>query len=325
MTALALTDDGLALQTNVQTPTITAKDALIRVTMAGVCATDLQLIQGYKGGYRGILGHEFVGEVIQAPAAPEMVGERVVGEINIGCGDCPLCERGLGKHCRNRKSMGIINYHGAFATYAVLPLRNLRTVPSTISNQEAVFTEPLAAALEILEQVTIHPSARVYLIGDGRLGLLIAQVLATTNADLTVVGRHSAKLSLLASKGIRTVVSNEEALSELVQLPADITVEATGTESGFQTARRLVRPQGTIVLKSTFAGGLSNFDISSLVVDEISLVGSRCGPFDAALRMLAQKRVDVTSLISAVYPLKDSVEALHYAGQKGVLKVLIEP
>jgi threonine dehydrogenase-like Zn-dependent dehydrogenase len=326
MRALVLTDDGPQLYTDYPLPQPATGEALIRVRLAGVCATDLQLAAGYKGGYRGVLGHEFVGEVTAAPSDPAWVGSRVVGELNVGCGHCLLCRRGLRKHCRARQSLGIIGRDGAFADYLTLPLANLYTVPATLSDEQAVFCEPLAAALEILEQVHITPASRVFVVGDGRLGLLVAQVLALTGCDLTVLGRNPAKLAILTSLGIeRTALVSPATLAGLAAHPADVVVEVTGSPGGFDQARRLVRPQGILLLKSTFAGSLPNFDASSLVVDEVTVVGSRCGPFLPALSLLAADRVQVTPLIHARFPLEDACVALHYAGQKGVLKVLIRP
>jgi threonine dehydrogenase-like Zn-dependent dehydrogenase len=258
--------------------------------------------------------------------APAWIGRRVVGEINIGCGQCDLCGRGLGKHCRARQSLGIIGRDGAFADYLTLPLANLHVVPDDLTDEQAVFAEPVAAGLEILEQVHVKPTSRVFVIGDGRLGLLVAQVLATTGCDLTVLGHHPNKLAILAQLGIaQALLSSPERLAELWAQPADLVVEATGSPAGFDEARRLVRPQGTLVLKSTFAGALPAFDASSLVVDEITILGSRCGPFPAALYMLAQGRIRVRSLIHARFPLDDAVAALRHASRKGVLKVLIQP
>lgn len=326
MRALVLTDDGPQLCTDYPVPRPQVGEALVRVLLAGVCATDLQLVAGYKGSYRGVLGHEFVGTVVEAPEAPDRVGRRVVGELNIGCGRCDLCRRGLAKHCRARQSLGIIGRDGAFADYLTLPLANLHWVPDLLADEEALFVEPLAAALEILEQVRVTPASRVYLVGDGRLGLLVAQVLALTGCDLTVLGHHPAKLRILEELGIQqAIVPTPEQIDELSAQPADFVVEATGTPGGFAQALRLVRPQGTLVLKSTFAGSLPAFDASRLVVDEITVVGSRCGPFAPALTLLAAGRIQVRPLIHAHFPLDDAVVALHHAGRKGVLKVLIQP
>lgn len=326
MNALLLTDRGPVLDPAYPLPVPQKGEALIRVRLVGICATDLALIAGYKGGYRGVLGHEFVGEVIAAPDAPEWVGGRVVGEINIGCGECGLCQRGLGKHCRQRKSLGIINKDGAMAEMLTLPVANLHVVPDSVSDEEAVFTEPLAAALEILEQIHIGPTMRVYLFGSGKLGMLIAQALALTGCDLTVVGRHEANLTLLAQwLGCRTLISTVESEARLAQEAADVVVEATGSPQGFMTARKVVRPGGTLVLKSAFAGESLPLDLSNLVVDEITVVGSRCGPFAPALRLLEKGHVQALPLIQACYNLNDAVAALEHAGRRGVLKVLVRP
>lgn len=325
MRALHLADSGLVFQADCPTPQPASGEALIRVRLVGICATDLELLAGYKGGYRGILGHEFVGEVVDAPAHPTWVGRRVVGEINVGCGTCDLCQHGLGKHCRQRSSLGIIRRNGALADYLTLPVANLLAVPNTLPDERAVFAEPLAAALQLLEQIPLHPSQRVYVLGDGRLGLLVAQVLARTGADLTAIGRNPNKLAILQACGIRTAFSEDaDTCAVLAEHPADLVVEVTGSPAGFALARQWVRPGGTLALKSTFAGGLADFDVSSLVVDEITLVGSRCGPFAPALRLLEADAIAVEPLIHARYPLEEGVEALHHAGCKGVLKVLVD-
>lgn len=323
MTALVLGDSGLELVQDYPVPVPPTGAALIQTILAGICSTDLQLLAGYKGGFRGVLGHEFVGRVVSAPGSEEWIGRRVVGEINIGCGDCHLCAIGMNKHCTRRTCMGIVDHDGTFAEYICLPVQNLHIVPSAVNDTQAVFTEPLAAALEILEQLFIRPTTTVYVIGDGRLGLLIAQILATTNCNLTVIGRHRAKLDILARRGIVTVLSNEQSLQLLAESGADVVVEATGQESGFFTARQLVRPKGTMVIKSTFAGALTQFDLSSLVVDEITLLGSRCGPFAPALRLLARQEIDIDSLVSASYPLANATAAFDHAARRGVLKVLL--
>ena len=325
MRALVLGADGLRLVHDRPVPQPSPGEALIRVRLAGVCATDIELMHGYKGGFAGVLGHEFVGEVVAAPADPAWVGRRVVGEINVGCGECSLCRRGLGKHCRQRTSLGIIGRDGVFAEYTTLPIANLHEVPPTLADEQAVFTEPLAAAFEMLEQVPISPGQRVYVLGDGRLGLLCGLVLAQTGCDLTVIGRHAAKLALLTERGLRTVVATPENLAGLGRSPADIVVEATGAQDGFNDALRLVRPLGTVLLKSTYADTLASFDLSQLVVDEITIVGSRCGPFPAALAALAGDDFDLRALISAEHALDDGLAAIALAGQKGILKVLIRP
>lgn len=327
MHALILTDQGPQFQPDYPDPQPGPNEALIRVRLAGVCSTDLQLVAGYKGGYRGVLGHEFVGDVVAAPGNEGWLGRRVVGELNIGCGVCDLCRRGLGKHCPARQSLGIIQRDGAFADFLTLPLANLHPVPADLPDEAAIFVEPLAAALQICEQVAITPTTRLYLLGDGRLGLLIAQVLALTGCDLTVIGRNPEKLSLLAHLGAAAAcrVNTPAVITELQRQLADVVVEATGSPAGFEQASSLVRPGGTLILKSTFAGALANFNISRLVVDEITLLGSRCGPFPPAIRLLSSRLVQVKPLIHACYPLAQAVEALHQAGRKGVLKILIQP
>lgn len=326
MRVLLLTDQGTQLHKDYPEPRPGFEEALIRVRLAGICSTDLQLLAGYKGGYRGVLGHEFVGEVVAAPGHEAWQGQRVVGELNIGCGICSLCCRGLGKHCRTRQSLGIIKRDGAFADYLTLPLVNLHVVPPNLTDEEAVFVEPLAAALEICEQVVINPTKRIYVLGDGRLGLLVAQVLALTGCDLTVIGRNPEKLALLGqiSRSISCHINSTTIMAEL-QGQADIVVDATGSPDGFEQASRLVRPGGVIVLKSTYATPIANFDLSRLVVDEITVLGSRCGPFPPALRLLVQKLVQVQPLIQARYSLDQAGEALTHASRKGVLKVLIQP
>lgn len=325
MHAAVVSDRGLAVRSDYPRPQAHGNEALLRVRLAGVCATDIELLRGYKGGFRGVLGHEFVGEVVHAPADPSWEGRRVVGEINVGCGECSLCRRGLGKHCRQRTSLGIIGRDGVFAEYTLLPVENLHAVPDPVPDEAAVFAEPLAAAYELLEQAAIGPGMRVTVLGDGRLGLLCAFVLAQTGCDLTVVGRTPEKLALLAATRTRAVLSTPAALDALAADPADIVVDATGARDGFFTALRLVRPLGTLMLKSTFADRVQEFDLSHLVVDEITIIGSRCGPFAPALAALASGAIDPRPLIHAEYSLDEAAEAIAHANAKGVLKVLIRP
>ncbi len=289
----------------------------IRTTLAGICNTDLEIVRGYAG-FQGILGHEFVGVVDQADE-PALLGQRVVGEINASCGVCPTCLAGRPTHCPQRTALGIRGRDGVLAEYFCLPAHNLHLLPDGISDEMAVFTEPLAAACQILEQVPVRPTQRVVVLGDGKLGLLVAQVLALTGCDLTVVGRHEEKLSILAGRGIATSKRVEDLFGR-----ADLVVECTGRAEGFEAARHLLRSQGTLVLKSTYHD-LVQVDVSRLVVDEIQVVGSRCGPFPPALRLLAQGLVDVTSLIEAIYPLDQALAAFEHAGRRGALKVLIRP
>lgn len=293
-------------------------EALVRVDLAGVCATDLELLRGYSA-FEGVPGHEFVGTIAAAPDAPERTGEQVVGSINAACGACPTCAAGRREHCPQRTVLGIVGRNGAFAEYLTLPLDNLLRVPAGLPAEVAVFTEPLAAALQVTTAVAVRPTDRVVLVGAGRLGQLVARVLALTGCDLTVVARHPQQQALLAAVGVATA-----AAEALPAASADLVVEATGDPGGFAVARRLVRPRGTIVLKSTYRGALT-LDASALVVDEITLVGSRCGPFPAALRLLASGAVAPGPLVAARYPLAAAEAALAHAARPGALKVLLEP
>jgi threonine dehydrogenase-like Zn-dependent dehydrogenase len=247
------------------------------------------------------------------------VGSRVVGEINAACGRCEQCQNGRPTHCENRTVLGIVNRHGALAEYVSLPLENLHPVPENVPDEMAVFTEPLAAALEIREQVHIRPTDRVLLVGAGRLGQLIAQVLALTGCDLRVLARHERQRELLKARGIHPIDEGE-----LQPWRWDVVVEATGSPQGFEVARRAVRPRGTLVMKSTYKGDLT-VNFSAVVVDEITLVGSRCGPFEPALRLLESREVDPLPLIEAEFPVNEGLKAVRKAGEPGMLKVLIRP
>ncbi len=314
MKGLWLSNQQLKLRTDLPIPELTHGEARVRVLQAGICNTDLELLRGYYP-YSGVLGHEFVGVVEEG--SPQWVGQRVVGEINATCGHCRFCVKGHSTHCENRTVLGIVNREGAFAEYLSLPERNLHPVPDSVSTDAATFTEPLAAALEIQQQVALTEGDRVLVIGDGKLGQLVAQTLTLTGCDLLAVGRHPEKLANLAARGIKT------GFADAVQdRTFDVSVECTGNPEGFAIALRALRPRGTLVLKSTYAGQLS-IDASALVVDEITLVGSRCGPFPEALKLLAEDKVDVSPLIQARYPLSDGLAAFGHAQRKGVLKVLL--
>ncbi len=314
----AVCDNGLRFDPAYPDPVPPPGEALIRVRLAGICNTDLELLRGYMA-YRGVLGHEFVGEVVQGPD-PAWLGRRVVGDINAACYTCDTCRAGRHTHCPNRTTLGIYRRDGALADYLLLPQANLHAVPDSVPDEAAVFVEPLAAACEILEQVHLRPTDRVVVLGDGKLGLLVAAVLRLTGCDLTLVGRHREKLALAAAWGVPGRLSDEP----LPAHEADVVVECTGSPDGFALARRLLRPRGTLVLKSTYHGALS-VDMSALVVDEITLVGSRCGPFAPAIRLLAAGLVDPRPLIAATYRLADIEAAFAHAGSKGVLKVLVAP
>jgi threonine dehydrogenase-like Zn-dependent dehydrogenase len=291
-------------------------DTLVRVRQAGVCSTDLEIVKGYMG-FRGVLGHEFVGEVVSSPEK-ELVGKRVVGEINVVCGRCDLCVAGLSTHCRNRSVLGILNHDGAFAEFVRLPAVNLHVLPKGVDDDQAVFVEPLAAAFQVLKQVKIDARTWVTVLGDGRLGLLVAQVLRNAGCPVRVVGKHPEKLAVCEKWGIRSRV-----LADIVpRHDQDVVVDCTGSAAGFETAMAMVRPRGTIVLKSTVAGGKA-INLAPIVVDEINVVGSRCGPFKEAIRALAEKSVDVVSLISRRMRIEQGVEAFEVARRPGVLKVLL--
>lgn len=293
-----------------------ADEALIRVRRAGICTTDLEIVRGYLG-FRGTLGHEFVGEVVDAGGGEgrAWVGARVTGEINLGCARCQRCLSGLSRHCATRTTLGIVGKDGCFAEYVTLPVRNLHRVPEGVSDAVAAFTEPLAAAYEILEQLPIDPSSRIAVLGDGKLGSLVALVLVQTGADVTLVGRHRHKLDKVASRGVRVAL-----VDEAIGDNFDVVVEATGSAAGFERARSLLRPRGTMVLKSTYHGTLE-LDAAPLVIDEITVVGSRCGPFAPALRALHENRIDPAPFLEDAYPLADGLAALERAATPGVAKV----
>jgi threonine dehydrogenase-like Zn-dependent dehydrogenase len=317
MLGLWLEAQELSLRKQLTVPSPLAGEALIRVRLSGICGTDLELVRGYYP-YTGVLGHEFVGEVVESPDKA-WIGKRVVGEINAACGECEQCRNGLPTHCEKRTVLGIANRDGVHAEYTSLPLENLHIVPDSVPDEAAVFTEPLAAALEIQEQVYFQPTDRVLLIGAGRLGQLVAQTLVLTACDLRVVARHPIQQKLLTGRGIKLITE-----TEIQPRGWDVAVEATGSPSGFDLARRALRPRGILVLKSTYHGEMT-INWSPFVVDEITIVGSRCGPFAPALRLLERGEVDPTILIAKRYPLAKAVEAMEMAKQPGMLKILLEP
>ena len=306
----------LTLQVDRLKPTANPEEAIIQVLQAGICSTDLHLVKGYMQ-FQGVLGHEFVGVIDQAPNQSSLIGQRVVGEINAACHSCETCLKGHPTHCPHRTTLGIMGRDGAFADYLSLPIENLHPLPEDLSNEQAVFIEPLAAACEIPQLVTIKPTDRIIVIGDGKLGLLCAQVLALSGSQITLVGRHTQNHNWLTSKGITVT-------SEIHDIPlgADIIIEATGSPDGLALAAKLVRPRGKIVLKSTYHGEVL-VNMTELVINEISVIGSRCGPFAPALRLLAGGMIEVEPLIHARYSLNDGIKAMDQAAQPGALKVLL--
>jgi len=313
----ALVFDGKLCLQDIDKPIPKPDEALIRVTLAGICGTDLEILKGYSA-FQGVIGHEFVGRVLEC-AEPAWVGARVVGEINIACGECEWCLRGLSPHCPRRTVMGIVNRQGCFAEYVALPLRNLHRVPDTVPNEAAVFVEPLAAAAEILAQMRFEPGTRVAVLGDGRLGLLVAQVLNNAGAQVILVGKHDGKLELARGWGVRVITKHRR---ELRAASISVVVEATGSPHGLEEALRLVEPRGTVVMKSTFHDP-AHFDATKLVVDEITLLGSRCGDFSVALELLQRGNVQVRPLLSKVFPLEESLEAFEYLRRTPCLKVCL--
>ena len=299
-------------------PRPAAGEVLVRVLRAGVCETDLQILKGYHG-FRGVLGHEFVGVALGGP----LEGRRVVGEINCSCWACDTCVRaGQPHHCPNRTVVGIVGRDGAFADVVAIPERNLHPVPAGVDDDTALFTEPVAAAFQIPAQIPVHRDDRIIVLGDGRLGNLCAQVLARLSDHLVVIGKHAPKLALLDAMGIRTRLLGDVSPDD--HRSADTVVECTGSATGFPLALSLVRPRGTVVLKTTIAGEHA-IPLAPVVVDEITIVGSRCGPFERALDALAAGLIDVRPLIADRFSLSDGVRALERAGEPGVLKVLIKP
>ncbi len=317
MHALCYNNETLFLDKLFPKPILNNKEALIRVTRAGICNTDVEITRGYMG-FSGIPGHEFTG-IVENCYDSSWIGKRVVGEINCFCGQCETCRNGDTSHCPDRTTLGIYNRNGVFAEYCSLPYHLLHEIPDNVSDDEAVFTEPLAAALEICERVHLRPQDRIYVVGDGKLGLLTAQVLRLSGCDLTIIGRHREKLGILSRLKVKTILESD------LKTPAkgDVVIDCTGHPSGFDLSVSLLKPRGKLVLKSTFHGN-NQVNLTSFVVDEMMLVGSRCGPFAPALRLLEQKLVDVIPLIENTYKLTKSVSAFEKAKQKGALKILLD-
>ncbi len=303
--------------------------ALVRVRLAGICNTDIEILRGYHN-FHGTLGHEFVGEVVRVARGKDQnwVGRRVVGEINLACAGlgfhkpCTYCRRGIPTHCARRRVLGILGHDGAFAEYLALPVVNLHRVPAGIPDEAAVFAEPLAAACEILEQVDIRAHRAAVVIGDGKLAQLCVRVLCAAGLQVTMIGKHEGKLRLARLARIATVKVTSPRARRSNQF--SLTVEATGSPSGLALAQRITVPRGTVILKSTFHGA-ANVETWPIVVKELTVIGSRCGPFPRALALLRSGRVDPRPLISRVFPLKDAAKAIRYAQQPGVMKVLLRP
>ncbi len=310
-------DGRLQLLDDLPVPEPGPGEALIKVMAAGICHTDKEIIKGYMD-FKGIPGHEFVG-VVERADDPDLMGKRVVGEINCACCVCPVCLDGKPNHCRERTTLGISGRDGAFAEYLALPVSNLHVIPDTLPLYAAVFVEPLAACFRVTEQVHINPGHRVVVLGDGKLGLMAAQVMRLCGCALVAVGRYTHKLKILDRLGIRTVMEEDLDPDERF----DVVIESTGSPEGFYLARSLVNPGGTIVQKSTFVESVS-VDISSLVVDEISFIGSRCGPFKPAIRALLRGLVNVQELIDRRFPLEMGLQAFEYAMRDESLKVILE-
>ena len=315
MKALVVENGDISLKT-VPDPVPGPGEVLIKILKAGICNTDLEIQKGYMA-FSGILGHEFVGRVIDAPLK-EWVGQTVVGEINLFCGTCEFCMRGDTKHCPSRKVLGIAGKGGAFAEYLTLPMQILHALPKNVSIEEGVFTEPLAAAIEVLKHFN-SAQDRVLVLGDGKLGLLIAQVLVLESDSVICVGKHERNLSILERIGVHTFMKGDD-----VEPGFPLVVEATGNEEGLNTALRMVAPTGIVVLKSTYRNA-PTIDVAKVVVDEIQLIGSRCGSFPEAISYLENKRIDVAEIIDGDFPLDRATEAFELAGKPGTLKILITP
>lgn len=312
-------DNELKLVTDYKKPEPKEGEALIKVTMAGICNTDFEITKGYMG-YKGVLGHEFVGVVEEINASDKSLqGKRVVGEINCGCEACEWCYQGLQRHCMNRQTLGIWQKDGCFAEYVCMPVNTLLEVPQNVADEQAVFVEPLAAGLEILEQLHIQPAQKVIILGDGKLGLTTALALTASNLDVVLVGKHESKLAIAKAQGVKTKL-----LSELeIKKEWDFVVEATGSISGFEMALSLTKPRGTLVLKSTVAAS-KEFNLAPIVIDEIRVQGSRCGQFAPALRLLASGKIDFSPMISGIYHVDNAIEAFEKNKEDGTLKILLK-
>ena len=314
-------DKELKLVKDYEKPTPKEGEALIRVTLAGICNTDYEITKGYMG-YKGILGHEAVGVVEDVNGEDKsLIGKRVVSEISYGCKepDCLYCAEKLYRHCPNRHTLGIWKKDGCFAEYFTMPIEVLFEVPDNVPDEQAVFVEPLAAACEITEQLHIKPFEKVIVLGDGKLGLITALTLNAQNIDVTLVGKHQNKLDIAKAQGVRTALLQDFPIEKKY----DVVVEATGSVSGFETSIALTKPRGVLVLKSTVATG-KELNLAPIVIDEITVLGSRCGQFEPALRLMGAKKLDIKPLISEIYPIDKALEAFEKNKQKDILKILLK-
>ena len=315
-------DDGLKLDKNYPMPKLKDDEVLIKTSMVGICNTDYEITQGYMG-YKGVLGHEFVGvvEAVGKNAPQNLINKRVVGEINCACNNCSYCNQNLQRHCPNRSTLGIWQKDGCFSEYFTLPYENVIEISQNIDDITATFTEPLAAAYEILEQVHIKPDSKVAILGDGKLGLCVSLVFAALNIDYIHIGKHIEKLEISKNLGAKTLLLDE--LKENHKKSFDVVVEATGSTGGFETSASLVKPRGVLVLKSTIAAK-EGLNLASIVVDEITIVGSRCGQFKPILRLLEKGKINPKPLVSGIYSVNDFENAFEKNAQKGTLKVLVK-
>ncbi len=312
-------DSELKLCGDYKKPEIKSGEALVRVKLAGICNTDFEITKGYMG-YKGILGHEFVGIVEEINSDDKsLLNKRVVGEINFGCEKCEWCKKGLQRHCPNRSTLGIWQQDGCMAEYVMIPIQNLIEVPESVSDEEAVFVEPLAAAIEILEQLHIKPYEKVLVLGDGKLGLTTAITLNSSGLDVTLIGKHQNKLDIAKNQKVKTKLLQETEIKK----EYDVVIEATGSITGFETSIASVKPRGTLVLKSTIAAS-KEFNFAPIVIDEITVLGSRCGQFKPALRYLEQKKIDFTPFISGIFPIEKALEAFDKNKEKDSLKVILK-
>lgn len=314
----AMCFDGKNTRYNENYPDPKLGEVLVRINLAGICGTDLEILDGYME-YDGILGHEFVGTVEKAEN-PSLIGKRVVGEINAGCGLCESCEKGMDRHCPNRTVLGILKRDGAFAEFLSLPEKNLHVIPDSITDEQAVFVEPLSAAFEIKEQISLQSQWKVAVVGDGRLAQLIIRVLKLTCPNITCFGRHKSKLESLINIGVKIKIGIEKPDEQSF----DLVVEATGSNSGFTDTMKLIKPRGIVILKSTIASR-ENLDLTPVVVNEITLIGSRCGLFKPAIDALATGMVSVDSMIDSTFPLEKFSEAIEHTKKPETLKVFLKP